>query len=62
MNDTIVGEVAKTTPPLSMAGAVLAGVELNTVLVVLTIVYTVLQLYVLIRDKFWRKHEQQKGN
>lgn len=61
MQDTVVGEVAKASPAVSMAGAVMAGIELNTVLVVLTIVYTLVQLYVLVRDKIWRKHREQKG-
>lgn len=61
MQDTVVGEVAKASPAVSMAGAVMAGIELNTVLVVLTIVYTLVQLYVLVRDKIWRKNREQKG-
>lgn len=61
MQDTVVGEVAKASPAVSMAGAVMAGIELNTVLVVLTIVYTLVQLYVLVRDKIWRKSREQKG-
>ena len=51
MQDTVAGEIAKASPAVSMAGAVMAGIELNTVLVVLTIVYTLVQLYVLVRDK-----------
>lgn len=54
MQDTVVGELAKASPPISMVGAVMAGIELNTILVVLTIVYTSVQLYVLVRDKIWR--------
>ena len=61
MQDTVVGEAVKAAPAVSMTGAALAGVELNTVLVVLTIVYTLVQLYVLVRDKIWRKHREQKG-
>lgn len=61
MQDTVAGEIAKASPAVSMAGAVMAGIELNTVLVVLTIVYTLVQLYVLVRDKIWRKSREQKG-
>ncbi len=61
MQDTVAGEIAKASPAVSMAGAVMAGIELNTVLVVLTIVYTLVQLYVLVRDKIWRRHREQKG-
>lgn len=61
MQDTVVGEVVKASPAISMTGAVMAGIELNTVLVVLTIVYTLVQLYVLVRDKIWRRHREQKG-
>lgn len=61
MQDTVAGEIAKASPSVSMAGAVMAGIELNTVLVVLTIVYTLVQLYVLVRDKIWRRNREQKG-
>jgi len=59
MQDTVVGEIAKASPAVSMAGAVMAGIELNTVLVVLTIVYTCVQLYVLVRDKLWRQRQKR---
>lgn len=59
MQDTIAGEVAKATPAVSMTGAVLAGIELNTVLVVLTIIYTSIQLFVLVRDKLWRQRHKK---
>jgi hypothetical protein len=59
MQDTVVGEIAKASPAVSMAGAVMAGIELNTVLVVLTIVYTCVQLYVLVRDKLWRQRHKR---
>jgi hypothetical protein len=62
MQDTVVGEVAKAAPSVSMAGAVIAGVELNTVLIVLTIVYTSLQLFILVRDKLWRNKDQHAKN
>jgi len=58
MQDTVVNEVVKASPAVSMAGAILAGIELNTVLVVLTIVYTCVQLYVLVRDKIWRQRKR----
>lgn len=63
--DTTVTEaIVKASPPLGVGGLTLFGVPVNSILVVLTIIYTVFQLYFLLRDKWWRQRPgyQSKGN
>ena len=51
----VVGEASKATPPVTVGALHFLGVQLSDVVTVLTIVYVVLQLYFLIRDKWWRQ-------
>lgn len=53
----VAAEVARATPPVAVAGASLAGVPLNTIVLVLTIAYLVLQIgYLLFKwVREWRK-------
>jgi hypothetical protein len=53
---------AKLAPPASVTGLSLAGVSLPDVILVVTLIYTLLQLYVLVRDKFWRKRKDADGD
>ncbi len=48
-------EAAKAAPPLSVAGASLAGVTLNDVVLILTGIYVVMQIAFL-AYKTWRLH------
>lgn len=50
----VLAEVAKATPPVAVGLLAMAGVYLPVVIMVLTLVYTLLQMYFLIRDKWWR--------
>lgn len=53
MKDTA-SAVAKSAPPISVVGAYLHGIHVSDVVMVLTLVYTSLQIFVLIRDKLVR--------
>jgi hypothetical protein len=46
--------VAKAAPPISVVWADLHGIHVADVVMVLTLVYTSLQIFVLIRDKLVR--------
>lgn len=47
--------VIKTAPPLSVVGAYLHGFQISDAVMVATFVYTMLQIFVLIRDKVIRR-------
>ena len=52
-----VAESAKAAPPAAVAGLTLLGVPVSDVLVVIMIVYTLCQLFFLLRDKWWRQRK-----
>ncbi len=60
MNNDVVASAAKVAPPVSAAGAIYMGITLPDLLMVATLIYTCLQVYVLIRDKFWRRNHHRK--
>lgn len=51
----IATEVAKAAPPVTVGSLALAGIPLSDWLLILTILYTILQIFFLLRDKWWRK-------
>lgn len=61
-SDSIAAEATKSAPVLTVSALNLLGVPLSTWVLVLTFVYTVLQLYFLIRDKWWRDRERKKDS
>lgn len=50
LND-VVASAAKAAPPVSVSGGLLLGLDLSQWLIVATLVYTLLQIVFLIRDK-----------
>ncbi len=48
-------EAFKAAPSVTVGGLSLAGVALSDWLIILTIIYTGLQLVFLLRDKWWRQ-------
>lgn len=48
-------DAAKLAPPVSVSSLALLGLPLTDWVIVLTLIYTVLQLYFLLRDKWWRQ-------
>lgn len=57
--EDVLGEVAKTAPPVSVAGATVMGVTLQEWVLYLTAVYTLLQIAYFIRKLF---KEYQNGS
>lgn len=56
---TVAAEVAKMSPPASVAGLALSGVSLSDWLIVATLIYTALNIYFLLRDKWWRQRKRK---
>lgn len=56
-------ESAKASPPAAVVGLTFLGVPVSDVLVVVMIVYTLCQLFFLVRDKWWtpRKERKERG-
>lgn len=48
-------EVAKASPSVAVTGLSLYGVTLQDGVLLATLVYTLFQLYFLLRDKWWAK-------
>ena len=51
-------EAVKAAPPVTVVGMTLGGVSLQEWVLILTAVYTVLQIAFLIRDKVLRRKDQ----
>lgn len=50
---------AKMSPPITVAAATVAGASLQDWVLAATLVYTVLQIVLLVR-KTWKEHKKQK--
>ena len=53
----IVTEGLKALPTVTVGGLTLFGVVLSDWVMILTIAYTLAQLYFLLRDKWWRQRK-----
>ena len=53
----IVTEAAKAAPTVTVGGLTLFGVVLSDWVMILTIIYTLFQLFFLLRDKWWNKRK-----
>lgn len=58
--DTL-AEASKAAPPVTVGGLSLVGVPLSDWLIIATLVYTVLQIVFLIRDKRYRPWKDKNG-
>ena len=57
---TVASEAAKAAPPVAVAVAdTVFGLSLSDFLVAVTIIYTVLQIYVLVRDRIIREKRRE---
>jgi hypothetical protein len=54
----VVASAAKVTPPVSIAGLTLLGYPIADWVLFLTALYTSLQIWVLVRDKFISRHRK----
>lgn len=59
-HDTL-AEASKAAPPVTVGGLTLVGVPLSDWLIIATLVYTVLQIVFLIRDKLYRPWKDKNG-
>lgn len=57
-----VTEAVKAAPPLTVGGLTMWGVSLSEWVLILTAIYTVLQIYFLLRDKLGHKHRKKDGS
>ena len=57
-----VTEAVKAAPPLTVGGLTMWGVSLSEWVLILTAIYTVLQIYFLLRDKLGQKHRKKDGS
>ena len=48
-------EIVKTTPPVGVSALSLMGIPLSDWVYIVTIIYVLIQIYVLIYKTFWRK-------
>lgn len=62
MDKSTLVEVAKASPPVTVTGLSLYGVSLQEWVLLATLVYTLLQLYFLLRDKWWAKRKASNGS
>lgn len=56
----IVASAVKTAPPVSVAGATLLGYPIADWVMAATLIYTCLQVYVLVRDKLFRRGKHHR--
>lgn len=57
-----VTEAVKAVPPITVGGLTMWGVSLSEWVLILTAIYTVLQIYFLLRDKLGQKHRKKDGS
>ena len=57
-----VTEAVKAAPPITVGGLTMWGVSLSEWVLILTAIYTVLQIYFLLRDKLGQKHRGNDGS
>lgn len=55
-------EVLKAAPSVTVGGMTVAGVPLSDWVLILTAIYTILQIGFLLRDKVFRKKEKHDGS
>lgn len=57
----ILAEGAKAAPTLAIGGLTLLGVGLADWVLIVTLIYTVAQLFFLLRDKWYRPRKERNG-
>jgi hypothetical protein len=60
VSNEVVASAVKVTPPVGAVSAIYFGFTLPDVLMVLTIAYTSLQIFFLLRDKLFRRNKHRK--
>lgn len=57
----IVTEATKAAPAVTVGGLTLYGVGLPDIVMIVTLVYTIAQLYFLLRDKWYHPRKARNG-
>ena len=57
----LVTEGAKAAPAVTVGGLTLFGVGLSDWVLISTLVYTAVQLFFLLRDKWWRQRKDRNA-
>ena len=57
----LANEAVRVGPSVAVTGLTLCGVGLADWLIAVTIVYTLFQLFFLLRDKWWRQRKDRNG-
>lgn len=55
LQESVMAEASKAAPSITVGAMTLCGIPLSDVVLVATLTYTALQMYFLIRDKWWRQ-------
>lgn len=53
-------EASKSAPPVTVVGLTLLGYPISEVVQVAVLIYTLLQAFFLLRDKWWRQRGKSK--
>ena len=61
-NHDLVSEAIKATPVLTVGGLTFFGVGLADWVLLATLIYTVFQIYFLIRDRIFRQRKDNHGS
>lgn len=62
MKNDVLAETIKVSPPVGVTGALVFGVPVDTLAILLTVIYTVLSLFALIRDKYWNHYRDKEDD
>lgn len=60
-NETLTYEIARVSPPVAVTGVSLAGVTLQDWVLVVTLIYTVLNGFFLLRDKVYIPWKEKRN-
>jgi hypothetical protein len=54
-----VTELAKTAPPITVTTLSMYQSDMSTMVYIITFIYTILMMYILIRDKLWEPYKRR---
>lgn len=60
MINEVAQESVKAAPPVTVVGLTILGYPISEVVQVAVLIYTVLQVFFLLRDKWWRQRGKSK--
>ena len=60
MNKEDLHTVIATAPPVAVSGLTLFGVDMPTIVLILTAIYTILQIFISFRDKVYHPWKEKR--